>query len=306
MEALAIVEVLGRRGEVIHRERLDRLPVVVGRGFDADIILDDPHVAASHLRIESGGETDFRLVDLGTRNGFNILGKSAPRARQTEALVSAGATVRLGHTQLRIWHPSSPIPDEVPVKHRAGMLDVLSFVAWLIAGLGLSGLLSWVDASGPAGVGMIGQMTLAAAAGVAAWAGFWWLVSRTAQRNDSFLLHGAIASRMLFLLVGGMFLCNTLAFAFGFYPKHSYLVGDIVFWLVFSHAIYCHLRLLSRRRPWVLLVQAAAIVAVLLVPLEYTLFAMDQDKVGKLDLPSTLRPPWMRVADGITPDEFFR
>jgi len=31
MEALAIVEVLGRRGEVIHRERLNRLPAVVGR-----------------------------------------------------------------------------------------------------------------------------------------------------------------------------------------------------------------------------------------------------------------------------------
>jgi hypothetical protein len=306
MEALAIVEVLGRRGEVIHRERLNRLPVVVGRGFDADLILDDPHVAASHLRIEAAGEKDFRLVDLGTKNGFNILGKSAPRTRRTEALVSAGATIRLGHTQLRIWHPSSPIPDEVPVKHRAGVLDVLGFIAWLIAGLGLSGLLSWVDASGPGSDGMVGKMTLYAAGAVAAWSGFWWLVSRTSQGNDSFVLHGTIASRMLFLFVGGIALINTLAFAFDFYPAWDFLLHDGFFWVILSHGIYSHLRLISRKPAWLLLAQSAVVVAVFVVPLEYTSQAADADKVGMLDLPWTLRPPWMRVADGVSPEEFFK
>ena len=38
MEALAIIEVLGRNGEIRHRERLFALPAIIGRGFDADLM----------------------------------------------------------------------------------------------------------------------------------------------------------------------------------------------------------------------------------------------------------------------------
>lgn len=66
METLAVVEVLGRRGEVVAREKIHSLPATIGRGFDSDVILDDEFVAPHHLQLEAADDGGFRVSDLGT------------------------------------------------------------------------------------------------------------------------------------------------------------------------------------------------------------------------------------------------
>jgi Protein of unknown function (DUF3662)/FHA domain len=82
-----LVEVNGTRHPV-----LDRL--VVGRGTEADLRINDPGVSRRHaeLRLESG---DLVVEDLGSTNGTLVDGERVERRRLHD-----GATVRVGHTDL--------------------------------------------------------------------------------------------------------------------------------------------------------------------------------------------------------------
>ena len=103
------IETLARNGDVLHRHRVDALPIRIGRGYDNDYILDDAYAAPRHALVEAGPDGDLVLTDLGTRNGM-VLG-----GRRRERLVLDGNTVvRLGHTTLRVRAADFPVPQELP------------------------------------------------------------------------------------------------------------------------------------------------------------------------------------------------
>ena len=45
------VEILSRQRDVISRFRIDGPEARIGRGYDNDVVVEDPYVAAQHLRI---------------------------------------------------------------------------------------------------------------------------------------------------------------------------------------------------------------------------------------------------------------
>lgn len=65
---------------------------VLGRGKDADIIIDDPAVSRMHAAIEYT-KSRFILMDLGSTNGTFIDGRSIKHAD-----LSHGTTFRMGDT----------------------------------------------------------------------------------------------------------------------------------------------------------------------------------------------------------------
>jgi len=65
------IEVLSRNGEVAARERIDTQEARIGRAFDNDVVIDDPHVAPHHLRIIRGEDGELVAEDLGTLNGLS-------------------------------------------------------------------------------------------------------------------------------------------------------------------------------------------------------------------------------------------
>jgi hypothetical protein len=75
MKAPYFVEILARNGDVLHRHRLQQLPIRIGRGYDNDVILDDAHSAASHASIEMDEHSQLLLRDLGSKNGSYNGGK---------------------------------------------------------------------------------------------------------------------------------------------------------------------------------------------------------------------------------------
>ena len=49
------IEVLSRlHHDVAARYRFSDVPITIGRAYDNDVVVDDPHVAAHHLRITRG------------------------------------------------------------------------------------------------------------------------------------------------------------------------------------------------------------------------------------------------------------
>ena len=84
----------GNKGEAIS---LDQAPLLIGRGNDAAIRLDDDYVSTRHARIASSGEQWF-VEDLGSTNGTYV---GTSRISQATAL-QLGTQVRIGKTILEL------------------------------------------------------------------------------------------------------------------------------------------------------------------------------------------------------------
>ena len=97
-----MLEVNGRRRPV------NPPGVVLGRGTDADIQINDPGVSRRHAEIrlmpEGPGGVRVVLVDLGSTNGTLVNGR-----RSTEAELVDGSTVRIGNTTMTLRLADEPI-----------------------------------------------------------------------------------------------------------------------------------------------------------------------------------------------------
>jgi hypothetical protein len=104
--ANVVVEVNGMR------HPLEPPGLVIGRGNDADLRINDPGVSRRHAEIRVfPGETvpQVSVVDLGSTNGMLVNG-----TRVEHAMLDDGATVKIGNTTMTIHH----------VAHREGAPDV--------------------------------------------------------------------------------------------------------------------------------------------------------------------------------------
>ncbi len=97
-----MLEVNGRRRPV------NPPGVVLGRGTDADIQINDPGVSRRHAEIrlmpEGPGGVRVVLVDLGSTNGTLVNGR-----RAAEADLVDGSTVRIGNTTMTLRLADEPI-----------------------------------------------------------------------------------------------------------------------------------------------------------------------------------------------------
>jgi pSer/pThr/pTyr-binding forkhead associated (FHA) protein len=79
------------------RAELDQAPILIGRGTDAAIRLDDDYVSTRHARIASSGDQWF-VEDLGSTNGTYV---GTARITQPTTL-TLGTQVRIGKTILEL------------------------------------------------------------------------------------------------------------------------------------------------------------------------------------------------------------
>jgi pSer/pThr/pTyr-binding forkhead associated (FHA) protein len=76
---------------------LDEAPLLIGRGSDAAIRLDDDYVSTRHARIAASGDQWF-VEDLGSTNGTYL---GSQRLSQP-ATIQLGSQVRIGKTTLEL------------------------------------------------------------------------------------------------------------------------------------------------------------------------------------------------------------
>jgi hypothetical protein len=79
------------------RAELDQAPILIGRGNDAAIRLDDDYVSTRHARIAASGDQWF-VEDLGSTNGTYI---GSVRITQPTT-ITLGTQVRIGKTILEL------------------------------------------------------------------------------------------------------------------------------------------------------------------------------------------------------------
>ena len=79
------------------RADLEQAPILIGRGTDAAIRLDDDYVSTRHARIASSGDQWF-VEDLGSTNGTYV---GSSRLTQPTT-ISLGTQIRIGKTTLEL------------------------------------------------------------------------------------------------------------------------------------------------------------------------------------------------------------
>ena len=137
------LEILSRHGDVVARHRCAAREMRVGRAYDNDIVLDDPYVAARHLRIFRDERGDWIAEDIGSVNG---LFADRDKRRQQRIVLDADRPVRIGHTYLRIRGSAHRVPPERVIETSTGALFIALIVT--VAVLGLEALGLWLQETG--------------------------------------------------------------------------------------------------------------------------------------------------------------
>ena len=188
-DAVAVVEVLGRDGEVHARTRVAGAAITIGRAYDNDVILDDPYVAACHVRI-AFGPNGWVAHDAGSRNGL----RDAAGARVPTLALGDDTMFRVGRTWLRLRTRAHPVPAE--------RIDrgITAFERWIVPATALGALAgfalyeAWVAAPTPRSTQayLIGPLSIVAAALM--WAGIWAALCRLFSGHARFLAQLSVGS----------------------------------------------------------------------------------------------------------------
>lgn len=293
METVILVELLGRGGEALHRIRLPGLPATVGRALDNDVVVDDPTVAAHHLRIERDEQGRLRAVDLGSRNGL-----FAGRHRTAEALLGPAARLRIGHTTLRVRSSEDPLPPELPVDADSRWGSPRVFAAALAAYMAMLGFTAFVTAFDGFEPARLVASLPAALLAPALWAGLWAAVGRVAGGHAQFWAHAALtlaAGAGALVLGVALELC---AFAFSVPALSDQSTLAIA--LAFGALLHGQLRLVTRQPRALLLLASVAVSLLALMAAQLSDWLATRDDVDQLPVMNTLAPPALRVVPGVS------
>jgi hypothetical protein len=298
MAAVMWIEVLSREGEVAARERIEAAEARVGRAFDNDVVIGDPHVAPHHLRIFRGDDGELVAEDLGTLNG---LYPEHGAHRVTRLPLAKEPGLRIGRTILRVHDAAHPVAAErllTPPRAHARWAIVTAVVLF-----GLIVLLNWLALTAEPSANVVLLPLLALAMALAAWSGAWALISRVFFGQAQFALQLRIALAACIALVAWDQLAETLSFSLAWREIVEY--EALGAWALLAATCYAHLRSIGPRH----LRAAMGLIVALIVTgaaLQYSGKSETRRLVGQRATLGDLRPPAMRLLPASSPDDFFR
>jgi hypothetical protein len=290
------VEILSRQRDVLTRHRIAGDVLSIGRGYGNDVVLDDPHVAADHLRIRRDEDGALVAEDLGSINGLYLDG--GPK-RLDRVRLDGDAPIRIGQTLLRVRDDSHALPAERPLVTRRPRWPLLALLAVVILGIELIG--AWRGDFREFKLATYIQPLLTVSGIVGVWVTVWTLLSRIiarAARLETHLLIGLVA--MLSVSVANE-IADFGAFALSWpgLVEARFAIGFIVMGV----AAFSHMRAIGPARLRLKLAGAAAVPA-LMVGYHAVI---DADQQRSFDPPAyvhLLFPPAFRLSPLKTEDRF--
>lgn len=294
------VEQLTPDGEVLHRSKVTHLPITIGRAYDNDIILDDPHTAAHHAQIELNQLDELIISDLGSYNGITFANTRA-NTRESFFVVGGDDVYRLGHTRLRIRTADYKVAAEVTdsTNHRwEGVLPAFTGLALLL----VTGLLSTWLADLSQGTLSKYLLELVSVFGFAiGWSGIWALFGKLFTGHARFGRHLFIASAGLAFLELWEHLSSLVAYAFSWESLQTFSVHPIIF--ICALVLYFHFLTAGNKRPNRLKMYLAAI-AILGSAITMTKEYQASNHLSDQLYMSRLYPPSVRISRDHTLEEF--
>lgn len=294
------VEVLDRSGEVRLRARIAQLPFTIGRGYDNDLILDDPYVAPNHLRIEQDGAGRLLIVDLGSRNGLHLVDP----AKQVSAVEFAqNLRVRVGHTQLRFRDKQFAVEPELVRKTRSQtMRHGIAFQLVLLVTALLIFAEVFLTTFNETRFVQLSGRTVAWLLAAFGWAGAWALAGRIFTRNANFYAH---ANTALIGISSGIVLHELSTYlSFALSSETLAQLSQLVLAAIAGIVLFRHMRLVSRA-PARRVALAAAVMTFALVGGAWLMdYASNSDYSTRLRYATELKAPAFLLREPQSPQEF--
>ena len=293
------VEILSRHGDVAMRVRIAGDAAHIGRGYDNDVIVDDPYVANRHVRIYRDAAGRLVAEDAGSKNG---LFANRDGVRQARIVIEGDHPIRIGHTRVRIRDASHAVPAERPEHARPRSLVAALAVSLAVSVLGFEALTMWLTQTGEPRASIYLNSLMLLAALVLAWVSVWAIASRVFSGQGRFLQNLIIALSGLFLIALLRELSQIAAFSLSWpgavnyeYAAQSAIVAAVCFF---------HLRDTGRSR----LVVKGAVVAALLVLAVVIQTVLRSEAVADFGHQTAVRrllPPGLRLAPLRDESDFF-
>ncbi len=298
MAAVMWIEVLSRDGEVVARERIEAPEARIGRAFDNDVVVNDPHVAPHHLRVFRGDDGELVAEDLGTLNGLY----PEHGARRVARLPLAGEPgIRIGRTTLRVHDAAHAVPPE------RAMTPPRAHLAWDL-GLGaalflLILLLNWLNLTQEPTANLVLLPMLGLATALAAWTGLWAVLSRVFFGQAQFALHLRIALSACIAIVLWDLLTETLSFSFAWREIAEY--ASLGAWAILAATCYAHLTAIGPRHMNVVMGLVLALLASG-AAIQFVSKSENRELVGQRATLGDLRPPAFRAVPLVSAERFFK
>ncbi len=291
------VEVLSRQRDVAARFRIPASEVRIGRGYDNDVIIDDPYVAARHLRVFHDEAGQLVAEDLGSANGTFLDGG---RQRLARIVVDGKHPIRIGKTHLRIRDVNHEVERERLAAPEWGTLPVVAALGASL--LGFIALQIWLAETGELRASGYLAPLLGIAAMLLVWAGAWALLSRIFSGSSQLLrnLLIALAGGLAFSLYGEV--ASLLAFAWNWSPASTYQY--VASWSILAVVCFLHLREVGRTR---LKLKAAIVAALFVVTIAFQTLLRSEafSDDGRQYTTHQLLPPVLRAVPLTEPNAFF-
>lgn len=115
-----IIEEISHGHKLLGRHKFAADSISIGRGYDNDIIISDPHVCADHLHLQFNGEHWF-VSDQGSING-SYLEHSKENIIQHQ--VKSGDIITIGKSQVRLVFPSHPVDDSIAISPFESLINL--------------------------------------------------------------------------------------------------------------------------------------------------------------------------------------
>ncbi len=298
MGAMMWIEVLSHQGDVATRIAIERDEARVGRAFDNDVVLDDPHVAPHHLRIYRGEDGELVAEDLETLNGLFPEHGARPVPRLPLAKEPG---FRIGRTTLRVRdarHPVAPEKLLTPPRAHARWAGILGAILLLMLLV-----LQWLNFTSQPNANAVFLPLLGFVTVLALWATVWAVLSRIFFGQAQFALMLRIAVTACIALVIWDQITETASFSLAWREAAEY--SGIGAWALLGAACYGHLHAIGPRH----MRAAMGLVVALVVAgaaLQYFGRSETRNLIGQRASLGDLRPPSFRAVPLASADDFFR
>ena len=298
MGAMMWVEVLSHQGEVATRIALERDEARIGRAFDNDVVIDDPHVAPHHLRIHRGEDGELVAEDLGTLNGL-FPEHASHRVPRLSLANEPG--FRIGRTTLRVRdarHPVAPEKLLTPPRAHARWAGILATILLLMLLV-----VQWLNLTSQPNANAVFLPLLGFVTVLAVWTTVWAVLSRIFFGQAQFALMLRIAVTACIALVIWDQVTETASFSLAWREAAEY--SGIGAWALLGAACYGHLHAIGPRH---MRAAMGLVIALVVVGAAIQYFGRSETRnlIGQRASLGDLRPPAFRVVPLASADDFFR
>ncbi|MDR0673218.1 MAG: FHA domain-containing protein [Zoogloeaceae bacterium] len=292
------IERLSRHKEVLARHASPTDDLLIGRGYDNALVIDDPYVAPRHLRVFRDAKGGLMAEDLGTQNGLY----DEAGARHLALRLDGNTLMRIGQTWLRVRETEFRVDDDRKMRQERRMWPWL--VLLLVFAVLLQTLLRWLENTGESTMSYYLDEVLAVASSLGIWVGLWGLISRLLSGAARLVWHAMIALLAFMAILLLDFFWSWVIFAFSSPLAAQY--GFVCKWLVVAVACLGHLYVVSVKR----LRQKAIIVFLLAFAIMVVQWLMGEpfraeNRLARNAYLRTLFPPSWRVVAPESEADFF-